>query len=325
MPTDHTHQNFINQQDIMYNLQRLPDIASQASSQLELTLQWVGMEAIALPIEVTLAQGVQQNISAKADIFVSLNKTDAKGIHMSRLHLALNKQLAHKALSKDSLHELLRYMVDSQQGLSENARLQLTFEITLDKPALLSDESGFQSYPVVLTAELNQGRFTHQLQLTVPYSSTCPCSAALSRKAYSDVIKERFVGEKIDRETLLSWLESEAGSIATPHSQRSYAYLTLDFAESEFASLELLIQELEFTLATAVQTAVKREDEQAFAKLNAKNLMFCEDSARRIKAMLERKPEIYDYWFKVEHQESLHAHNAVVIDRKINETSQLKP
>jgi GTP cyclohydrolase I len=26
--------------------------------------------------------------------------------------------------------------------------------------------------------------------------------------------------------------------------------------------------------------------------------------------------EITDYWFKVEHQESLHAHNAVVIDQK---------
>lgn len=26
--------------------------------------------------------------------------------------------------------------------------------------------------------------------------------------------------------------------------------------------------------------------------------------------------EVTDYWFKVEHQESLHAHNAVVIDQK---------
>jgi GTP cyclohydrolase I len=44
--------------------------------------------------------------------------------------------------------------------------------------------------------------------------------------------------------------------------------------------------------------------------------MFCEDAARRIKGGLERMHFVEDYWFKVEHQESLHAHNAVVIDAK---------
>ena len=42
--------------------------------------------------------------------------------------------------------------------------------------------------------------------------------------------------------------------------------------------------------------------------------MFCEDAARRIKLSLEQADFVQDYWFKVEHQESLHAHNAVVID-----------
>jgi GTP cyclohydrolase I len=27
-------------------------------------------------------------------------------------------------------------------------------------------------------------------------------------------------------------------------------------------------------------------------------------------------PHVVDYWLKVDHQESLHAHNAVAIDRK---------
>ena len=58
------------------------------------------------------------------------------------------------------------------------------------------------------------------------------------------------------------------------------------------------------------------DDEQEFAKLNAKNLMFCEDAARRIKQSLEAMPDVVDYWLKVDHQESLHAHNAVAIDRK---------
>ena len=50
--------------------------------------------------------------------------------------------------------------------------------------------------------------------------------------------------------------------------------------------------------------------------MNAENLMFCEDAARRIKLAIGQMSFVKDYWFKVEHQESLHAHNAVVIDHK---------
>ncbi|WP_197469074.1 GTP cyclohydrolase, FolE2/MptA family, partial [Oleiphilus sp. HI0125] len=48
-------------------------------------------------------------------------------------------------------------------------------------------------------------------------------------------------------------------------------------------------------------------------------LMFCEDAARRLKDSLEHMNGVVDYWFKVEHQESLHAHNAVAIDYKFSE------
>ena len=53
---------------------------------------------------------------------------------------------------------------------------------------------------------------------------------------------------------------------------------------------------MEAALGTPVQTAVKREDEQAFARLNAANLMFCEDAARRVAAVLssDRRIERFD-------------------------------
>jgi GTP cyclohydrolase I len=114
----------------------------------------------------------------------------------------------------------------------------------------------------------------------------------------------------------MNWVVSNAGSIATPHSQRSYAYLKLSLEKGYFPDFVSLISQFEDVIGTPVQTAVKRQDEQAFARLNAENLMFCEDAARRIKNDLERQSFITDYWFKVEHQESLHAHNAVVIDQK---------
>jgi GTP cyclohydrolase I len=60
-----------------------------------------------------------------------------------------------------------------------------------------------------------------------------------------------------------------------------------------------------------VQTAVKREDEQAFAELNAANLMFCEDAARRVAAALANDARVDRYEVRVAHFESLHPHDAV--------------
>jgi GTP cyclohydrolase I len=65
-----------------------------------------------------------------------------------------------------------------------------------------------------------------------------------------------------------------------------------------------------------VQTAVKREDEQQFALLNGQNLMFVEDAGRKLKGALGADPRLQDFWVRVEHHESLHAHDAVGVFTK---------
>jgi GTP cyclohydrolase I len=80
--------------------------------------------------------------------------------------------------------------------------------------------------------------------------------------------------------------------------------------------IENLIDQVEETLGTAVQSAVKREDEQEFAVLNGANLMFCEDAARRICSLLDEKEGLRDYRIEVRHMESLHPHDAVAITTK---------
>ncbi|HHZ88662.1 MAG TPA: hypothetical protein EYN61_06615 [Chromatiaceae bacterium] len=77
-----------------------------------------------------------------------------------------------------------------------------------------------------------------------------------------------------------------------------------------------LIDRVEDVLETPVQTAVKREDEREFARLNGQNLMFCEDAGRTLKSNLEHDDRVKDFWVRVEHHESLHAHNAVSVFTK---------
>ena len=299
----------------MQALKTLPDIAKNRTETASYTLQWVGMEDIAIPITLAMNDEKQQTISAKGNVYVSLDDAAEKGIHMSRLHAILNR-LESNACSKNELDLILANMVSSQSGISQSAKIDLAFDLLLPKPSLLSNEMGFQTYRVEINGQLLSGQYDYGLKITVPYSSTCPCSAALSRQLFANAIDNDFSASRIDKQALLTWAHTM--TVATPHSQRSYAYLELSLGNHGWPALPSLIMQIEKTIGTPVQTMVKRSDEQEFARLNADNLMFCEDAARKMKAMLEQEEWIKDYWFKVEHQESLHAHNAVVIDRKSN-------
>jgi GTP cyclohydrolase I len=62
---------------------------------------------------------------------------------------------------------------------------------------------------------------------------------------------------------------------------------------------------------TETQVMVKREDEQAFAELNAANPIFVEDAARSFCQALLSDPRIGDFRIVASHQESLHSHDAV--------------
>ncbi len=61
---------------------------------------------------------------------------------------------------------------------------------------------------------------------------------------------------------------------------------------------------------------MKREDEQEFARLNGQNLMFIEDAGRKLKDVLTKDDRLTDFWVRVEHHESLHAHDAVGVFTK---------
>ena len=242
------------------NALTLPDIAAQASRQA-LPLDWVGMCGIALPI---LIDG--QRLSARADAGVSLDDGEARGIHMSRLYLAL-EMLEQQPLTPALLRNVLQRFLDTHEGLSKNAYLRIHTDLLLKRPALISPLAGWKAYPVSLEARLENQMFHVELKIDVTYSSTCPCSAALARQLIQQQFLDDFSNTPLKHEDVLNWLGSASGIIATPHSQRSTAQLNIQLQGSDLALTEL-IDHAEAALGTAVQTAVKRADEQAFALAN---------------------------------------------------------
>jgi len=296
----------------------MPDIASDVRPAVAGVLDWVGMGNIEVPVAVATSEQATTTSNARVNAFVNLKRADVRGIHMSRLYLHVDRALAAEPLSPCSLRKLLREFLESHADLSDRATVQLRFDHMLRRRALKSDNSGWRAYPVNVSALMDEGQFSLELGIEVVYSSTCPCSAALARQLIQDRFHADFGTESsIDREQVMAWLGTEAGIVATPHSQRSVAEVRVKLVPSfKHLPIEALIDRVEGALQTVVQTAVKREDEQAFALLNGQNLMFCEDAARRVQRALDGDADVADFWVRASHFESLHPHNAVAVATK---------
>jgi len=129
------------------------------------------------------------------------------------------------------------------------------------------------------------------VHLDYVYSSTCPCSLELSEHA-----------------------RQFRGQLATPHSQRSVARISVVVEDDqECLWFEDLIDMARSAVPTETQVMVKREDEQAFAELNAANPIFVEDAARLFCEQLKGDARIGDFRVIASHQESLHSHDAVSV------------
>lgn len=296
----------------------MPDVANQTQAQTEGTLDWVGMSNIEVPLMVAASDASERPVAAHVEAFVNLKDPKTKGIHMSRLYLLLDKMSTEGELSHASLKQLLQDFIDSHQDISNQAFIKFDFDYHLRRESLISRKKGWKAYPVSLTGRYDAGKMNLELSVDVPYSSTCPCSAALARQLIQEAFVEKFAEQEVvDKASIHEWLGSTEGIVATPHSQRSTAEVKVNLSEKvEEFPIVALIDAIEGALKTPVQAAVKREDEQEFARLNGQNLMFCEDASRRLKHQLNQMSVFKDFWLRVNHYESLHAHDAVAIATK---------
>ncbi len=296
----------------------MPDIAHHTQAQTEGMLDWVGMSNIELPLMLACRDEGEKAVQTRAEAFVDMQDPKAKGIHMSRLYLLLDELSTEQTLTPKVLAQLLNGFISSHQELSEKAFIKFDFDFDMRRKSLLSGKSGWKAYPMTLIGELDKGNITITMSAKVPYSSTCPCSAALARQLIQDAFAAKFKGrDTLDSAEIHQWLGTSEGIMATPHSQRSIAEVKVKLSsEIDAFPILALIDRIENALQTPVQAAVKRIDEQEFARLNGQNPMFCEDAARKLQHELNQHSEYLDFWLRVNHYESLHAHDAVSIATK---------
>ena len=290
----------------------LPDVATEASPEIGGKIDRVGMANIEVMARIQTCDNQVLTLPAFADAQVDLVDESKKGIHMSRLFLQLQKSLDRESISPGMLKELLTELLKSHDSISRSAHVAIEFRLPMQQMALKSELSGWRHYPVRIEASFADGQVDLRLGVRVTYSSTCPCSASLSRQLLAEKFESDFDSHRwLSISSVLSWL-GENGSLATPHSQRSHVDATVRLtADQSQLPIELIISEIETSLNTPVQAAVKRPDEQQFAKLNGSNLMFCEDAARRLQFAMDDLSLVSGFHLEINHLESLHPHDAV--------------
>lgn len=292
----------------------IPDVAKNTVND-KIPLDEVGMNEVFIPLKVSTSDQIWE-LGARARIAINLSQPEARGIHMSRLYLRSHEMLTKSPLSHQMIREVLSSFIASQNGLCESAYLHLRFELPLLRKALVSNLEGWKSYPIHIAAHMTIDPttgwqdFVMQLTIEVDYSSTCPCSAALSRRHMRDTFLQQYGDRATMSPAEFAEILDSPELYATPHGQRSKATVTLETASSSELPLETYINIIEAALTTPTQTAVKRVDEQQFAILSGQNVMFAEDAARRLARALYPQSDILDFELSVHHFESLHSHDA---------------
>ena len=210
-----------------------------------------------------------QRVPARADAYVSLDDPSSKAIHMSRLYMGLQKHLRESPLLPSTLEAILDGFLESHKTASESAHIALRFELPVMRFALESSNEGLRSYECEVNASKGPQGLDIDVSVRVVYSSTCPCSAALSRRHIQERFAEDFgsADAALTADAIVEWLGKETSIAATPHAQRSHGDVKVRLRKGAVDLPILgLIDCIEEALRTPVQAAVKRADEQAFAK-----------------------------------------------------------
>ncbi|MBI1171272.1 GTP cyclohydrolase I FolE2 [bacterium] len=267
----------------------LPDLQNGPASLIvgaKQVIQHVGISNFRLPIRYRTRDAGEVMLETSVTGTVSL-EAEKKGINMSRIMRSFYVHAEREFSFQVIEHALEDYKRDLG---SFDARIQMRFSFPVKVDSLRSGLSGWQYYDIALELVDTAGVRKRIVHLDFVYSSTCPCSLELSEHA---------------RRT--------RGQLATPHSQRSVARISVEVVGEQVLWFEDLIDLARAGVPTETQVMVKREDEQAFAELNAANPIFVEDAARSFCAALQGCDLIRDFRIVASHQESLHSHDAVSV------------
>ena len=251
----------------------MEDIQGSAEHR-NVALERVGVSKLRLPVMVREKTGELQHVAATASLAVEV-PAEVRGAHLSRFVETLT-EWAEKPISSDELQHLLELTRVRCQSYSAEA--SIGFKYFLPKTAPVSGMVGFIDYDCEFRGRLDQEGFDFSIGVTVPATTLCPCSKAIS----------------------------DAGA----HNQRSEIRVEIRYGSGDFVWIEDLVALVEAQASCSVYPILKRPDEKYVTEAAYANPKFVEDVARDIVLALEREEAILWCSVECESHESIHNHNA---------------
>ena len=248
----------------------LSDTQSQADHR-QLRIDKVGVRGLRYPIEVRDKALQSQNTIATFSLTVDLPHK-FKGTHMSRFVEVLN---AHgRLVHVDNLGVMLKEL---QQKLHANsAHIEMEFPYFVEKQAPVTKAQGLVDYQVKFDAEIHGSDMDITVTVTVPVTTLCPCSKAISRYG--------------------------------AHNQRGY--VTLSVRTLHTVWIEDMITMIEESASAPIYSLLKRPDEKFVTEQAYDNPVFVEDLVRNVATHCNKHPDIAWYKVEAENMESIHNHAA---------------
>ena len=252
----------------MIDIQNTPDTR-------EIALQKVGIKDLKYPVKVLDRCIGTQMTTADVNLFVNLPH-NYKGTHMSRFI-----ETFHKHRENLCMKQFLAMLEEIRQSLqAEKAFGTMKFPFFMEKQAPVSGEKSIMSYECMYEGEVSQSSQQFFISVSVPVTTVCPCSKAIS----------------------------EYGA----HNQRGI--VTVKLQNTSLFWIEDVIEVIEQSASSGLYSILKRPDEKFVTEHAYENPRFVEDVVREVYLALKdfKKCEKPFAWFSIEctNFESIHNHNA---------------
>jgi GTP cyclohydrolase I len=260
----------------------------QSQPKLAVAINKVGVKGVKHPITFAVAVASSASTSAANtqatnaqatvatfNMYTDLAATE-RGTHMSRFLAILNERSWE--LSLPGLAEMLQVVQTCLKAT--NAYVDAKFTIFLPKLAPVSQAAGLVDYKIKLSGALINNSYNLKVKVTVPITTLCPCSKAISKYG--------------------------------AHNQRSYVDVTV---ATNAANLDIqqLIALVESKASCGIYSVLKREDEKFVTETAYENPKFVEDVVREVAVELSQDPRITKFKVAVTNLESIHNHAAYAV------------
>ncbi|AEJ19280.1 GTP cyclohydrolase FolE2 [Gracilinema caldarium] len=248
----------------------MEDVQNQRDDR-DVPLSKVGIKGVRYPIRVLDKAKSVQHTTATVDLYADLPR-HFKGTHMSRFIEVLER---HKA--DLSMPRFLQMLDEIRTDLeAESAFGAIAFPYFIEKAAPVSGLTSSMVYECRYEGSVNSREKHFIVQVSVPVTTVCPCSKAISDRG--------------------------------AHNQRGIVRVEVELGP--FFWIEDLIDIVEQSASSPVYTLLKREDEKFITEQAYDNPKFVEDLVRDVYIGIKALNKFPRFSVEAENFESIHNHSA---------------